>query len=123
MNDNLFEFININFIVFVSELVVIGIIVIFLWFYDCDGFGNKGLFIFMKIKGDEIKFKLERDGLIIKVGFLDYRDKEYKFEICVFDSGELLKYMDKIFIIIVVEGILYFLVVELLIVYFKLYSL
>lgn len=77
----------------------------------------------MRIYGDEIKFRFQKNGIIMKVGFLDYRDGEYKFKICVFDSGELLRFIDKIVIIVVVEGVMYFFDVELLIVYLKLYSL
>lgn len=122
LNDNPPEFTNTNFSVSISEKALVGTTVIFLRPHDRDGHGNGGPFTFMRLEGDETKFKLQRDGLITKAGPLDHRDGEHKFKIRVFDSGEPPKYTDKTVTIKVVEGVTHPPVVEPLTVYLKLYS-
>ena len=122
LNDNPPEFANTNFTVTVSEIAAIGTTVIFLRPHDRDGRGNGGPFTFMRIEGDETKFKLERNGVITKAGPLDHTDGEHKFKIRVFDNGEPPRYTDKTVTIIVIEGVTHPPVVDPLTVYLKLYS-
>lgn len=122
LNDNPPEFSNTNFTVSVSEKALVGTTVIFLRPHDRDGHGNGGPFTFMRLEGDETKFKLQRDGLITKAGPLDHRDGEHKFKIRVFDNGEPPQYTDKTVTIKVVEGVTHPPVVDPLTVYLKLYS-
>lgn len=122
LNDNPPEFSNTNFTVSVSEKALVGTTVIFLRPHDRDGRGNGGPFTFMRLDGDESKFRLQRDGLITKAGPLDHRDGEHKFKIRVFDNGEPPQYTDKTVTIKVVEGVTHPPVVEPLTVYLKLYS-
>jgi len=122
LNDNPPEFSNTNFTVSISETAPVGKTVIFLRPHDRDGHGNGGPFTFRRIQGDETKFRLQKNGIITKVGPLDHRDGEHKFKIRVFDSGEPPKYTDKTVTISVVEGVTHPPAVEPLTVYLKLYG-
>lgn len=122
LNDNPPEFSNTNFTVSISEKAPMGKTVIFLRPHDRDGHGNGGPFTFMRIHGDETKFRLQKNGIITKAGPLDHRDGEHKFKIRVFDSGEPPRFIDKTVTIVVVEGVTHPPDVEPLTVYLKLYS-
>lgn len=122
VNDNPPEFSHTNFTVIVSENAQVGTTVIFLRPHDRDSHGNGGPFTFMRLAGDETKFRLQRNGLITKAGPLSHKDGTHTFKVRVFDNGEPPQYTDQTVTIKVVESITHPPEVEPLTVYLKLYS-
>ena len=122
VNDNPPEFSHTNFTVSVGESAAIGSEVIFLRPHDRDGPGNAGPFTFMRLDGDESKFKLERNGLITKAGPLNHRDGDQTFKVRVFDNGDPRQFIDKTVVIQVVESLTHPPHVQPLNVYLELYS-
>lgn len=122
VNDNPPEFSHTNFTVPISENALMGTTVIALRPRDRDSHGNGGPFTFMRLEGDETKFKLQRDGLITKAGPLSHKDGEHTFKVRVFDSGEPPRYTDQTITIKVVESVTHPPDVQHLTVYLKLYS-
>lgn len=122
VNDNPPEFSHTNFTVSVGESEAIGAEVIFLRPHDRDGPGNAGPFTFMRLEGDESKFKLERNGLITKAGPLSHRDGDQTFKVRVFDNGDPRQFTDKTIVIQVVESLTHPPHVQPLNVYLELYS-
>ena len=122
VNDNPPEFSHTNFTVIISENAHIGTTVIFLRPHDRDSHGNGGPFTFMRLEGDEAKFRLQRNGLITKAGPLSHKDGTHTFKVRVFDNGEPPQYTDQTVTIKVVESVTHPPEVEPLTVYLKLYS-